>query len=150
MTTTAQYLQYARVMKLDAEWDESAHPRAENGQFGEGNQTEAHTLLAGYPEVKLSALDHKDIALKVEGDGRIVGASIAKGGGKINGTGWSVVSLEHAREWLKDGTAYRLAAPKPAAPSAPRESKEAYTQRMADAGKTVQPADWSTAMNRDT
>jgi hypothetical protein len=36
MTTTNDYLIAARALRLDADWDESAHPRAENGQFGEG------------------------------------------------------------------------------------------------------------------
>lgn len=30
------YLKAAKALRLD-EWDESAHPRAENGQFGDGS-----------------------------------------------------------------------------------------------------------------
>ena len=29
-----------RLLAMDAEWDESKHPRAENGQFGSGRPSE--------------------------------------------------------------------------------------------------------------
>jgi hypothetical protein len=58
----------AHALRLDADWDESAHPRAENGQFGSGEHVIAARDAIGQAHEQIGGATHIEFHRRSEGD----------------------------------------------------------------------------------